>query len=377
MQDFDEGEAHLKSNDYTQPRYLPQNINYCMLTDDQMKGTIFENFQLSELLHRIPRETLRSNNITFVREDKLNQIELVRQQISVDMTAIRDALCNLNLSILPVEQVDQIASIAPSVIDVSYLLNYESMEPALVIGENEQFLLKLAKIDRVAEKLHAMSFMGHINSRTTEILKSLEDLISATNALRKNRGFHVLIRVVLVFINFIIGDYAAKTSRGFRISDLTKICSTEVCSSPKTTLLNVVASCTISEFTEVCMIRDTLPALEKASRVNFQELSVTIRRLEQDYLRFDREVSYMDSERHVSACRESIKNKVTEVKESFQECKTILCKTMRYFGEFVDDDIGVEIPEAFFAAVATFCRQLQRAWIDVHLHGIQGTKAVQ
>lgn len=117
--------------------------------------------------------------------------------------------------------------------------------------------------------------------------------------LKKNRGFRALLRVVLVFMNFIIGDFTAKTIRGFRASDLTKvtnlfafsiaslnsliklfsqninftfdvnilqICATEVCNSPKTTLLNIVASSTISEFPEVCVFRDTLPALERASR---------------------------------------------------------------------------------------------------------------
>lgn len=53
-----------------------------------------------------------------------------------------------------------------------------------------------------------------------------------------------------------------------------------------------------------------------------------------------------------------------------------LCKTMRFFGELVDENIGPEIPETFFASIATFYRQLQRAWIDVHLHGIPVTRAV-
>uniref|UniRef100_A0A158Q909 FH2 domain-containing protein n=1 Tax=Elaeophora elaphi TaxID=1147741 RepID=A0A158Q909_9BILA len=367
VHDFDEEEQPLGYIDHIRPRYLPQNVNWWILANDQLKGTIFESFQLSEVLHRFPRQPYKLDSKFFVTQEQLKRVQEVRQQLTLDLTKLRDALCNLDLSVLPTEQVDLIANIAPTSMDVFYLLDCESADPTALTGGNEQFLLELAKIDRIEEKLHAMSFMGHINSRVTEILKSFEDLTNIVKVLKKNRGFRALLRVVLVLMNFIIGDFTARTIRGFRASDLAKICATEVCNSPKTTLLNIVASSTISEFPEVCIFRDTLPALERASRV---------RRLERDYLRFDREASRLDDKGQMAGYREVIRNKVMEVKDSYRECKIGLCKTMRFFGELVDEDIGPEIPETFFASIATFYRQLQRAWIDVHLHGIPVTKAV-
>ncbi|VDK70943.1 unnamed protein product [Onchocerca ochengi] len=395
MQDFDEEEQPLRHIDRIRPRYLPQNVNWWIVANDQLKGTIFESFRLSEVLHRFPRQSYKLAGKILITEEQLKRVQEVRQQISLDLTKLHDALYSLDLNALPIEQVDLIATIAPTSMDAFYLLDCENADPSAVIGENEQFLLKLAKIDRIEEKLHAMSFMGHINSRVTEILKNFEDLINIVKILRKNRGFRALLRVVLVFMNFIIGDFTANTIRGFRVSDLTKICATEVCNSPKTTLLNIVASSTISEFPEVCIFRDTLPALEKASRENIDliaeacerilysaenglldKLSATVRRLERDYLRFDREASLLDDKGQMASCREVIRNKVMEVKDSYRECKTGLCKTMRFFGELVDDDIGPELPEMFFANIATFYRQLQRAWIDVHLHGIPVNRPV-
>ncbi|VIO90929.1 Uncharacterized protein BM_BM4721 [Brugia malayi] len=376
IQDFDEEEQPFGHIDHIHPRYLPQNVNWWILTNDQLKGTVFESFRLNEVLHKFQRQPCKLDGKFFITEEQLRQVQKVRQQLSVDLTKLRDALYNLDLNTLPIEQVDLIANIAPTSMDVFYLLDCESANPTAVVGENEQFLLKLAKIDRIEEKLHAMSFMGHINSRVTEILKSFEDLTNIMKTLKKNRGFRALLRVVLVFMNFIIGDFTARTIRGFKASDLTKICATEVCNSPKTTLLNIVASSTISEFPEVCVFRDTLPALEKASRVNFQELSATVRRFERDYLRFDLEASRLNNNAQMAGYREAIRNKVMEVKSSYRECKTGLCKTMRFFGELVDEDIGPEIPETFFASIATFYRQLQRAWIDVHLHGISMTSTI-
>lgn len=376
IQDFDEEEQPFGHIDHIHPRYLPQNVNWWILTNDQLKGTVFESFRLNEVLHKFQRQPCKLDGKFFITEEQLRQVQKVRQQLSVDLTKLRDALYNLDLNTLPIEQVDLIANIAPTSMDVFYLLDCESANPTAVVGENEQFLLKLAKIDRIEEKLHAMSFMGHINSRVTEILKSFEDLTNIMKTLKKNRGFRALLRVVLVFMNFIIGDFTARTIRGFKASDLTKICATEVCNSPKTTLLNIVASSTISEFPEVCVFRDTLPALEKASRVNFQELSATVQRFERDYLRFDLEASRLNNNAQMAGYREAIRNKVMEVKSSYRECKTGLCKTMRFFGELVDEDIGPEIPETFFASIATFYRQLQRAWIDVHLHGISMTSTI-
>ncbi|MCP9258537.1 CBN-FOZI-1 protein [Dirofilaria immitis] len=371
VQDFDEEEQSLGHIDRIRPRYLPQNVNWCILANDQLKGTIFENFRISEVLHRFPQQPYKLGGKIFITEEQLKRVEEVRQQISLDMTKLHDALYALDLNALPIDQVDLIANIAPTSMDVLYLLDFENADPNAVIGENEQFLLKLAKIDRIEEKLHAMSFMGHMNSRVTEILKSFEDLTNIIKILRKNRGFRALLRVVLVFMNFIVGDFTAKTIRGFRASDLTKICATEVCNSPKTTLLNIVASSTLSEFPEVCIFEILFRRWKE-----LHELSATVRRLERDYLRFDREVSRLDNKGQMASCREVIRNKVMEVKDNYRECKIGLCKTMRFFGELVDDDIGPEIPETFFANIATFYRQLQRAWIDVHLHGIPVTRAV-
>lgn len=47
------------------------------------------------------------------------------------------------MNTLPIEQVDLIANIAPTSMDVFYLLVCESADPAALIGENEQFLLKV------------------------------------------------------------------------------------------------------------------------------------------------------------------------------------------------------------------------------------------
>lgn len=64
---------------------------------------------------------------------------------AVNYSGQKNLRCSLDLNLLPIEQVDLIASIAPSTVDVSRLLNYECTNPGSVTGENEQFLLSVSK----------------------------------------------------------------------------------------------------------------------------------------------------------------------------------------------------------------------------------------
>lgn len=65
--------------------------------------------------------------------------------------------------------------------------------------------------------------------------------------------------------------------------------------------------------------------------MNFQELSATVRRLERDYLRFDREASRLDDKGQIAGYREVIRNKVMEVKDGYRECKVFILILFLFF----------------------------------------------
>lgn len=182
-----------------------------------------------------------------------------------------------------------------------------------------------------------MNVSRRISYVNLSFLQQFDDLNNAAKVLRNSHEFQVLLRIVVVYINFVLGDFNAETVRGCRASALMEVglsvfqfislfpawslllhllettkfqttkfegfnqsgdflklfninisalfflvllnfnvlqmCSVELSQTPKTTMLSVVAATVSKQFPDVAKFRETLPALEKAARGLFQSFS--------------------------------------------------------------------------------------------------------
>ncbi|VDK39072.1 unnamed protein product [Gongylonema pulchrum] len=95
------------------------------------------------------------------------------------------------------------------------------------------------------------------------------DLTNAASTLLESLEFKIILRIVTVCCNYALGDFSAETVCGYRASALIDICSLELPTTPKTTMLSVVAETISEHFPVVEKFGDVLSAVEKAAKGYF------------------------------------------------------------------------------------------------------------
>lgn len=360
----------LQPGENLQPRYLLHQIDWEVLNDEQVTRTVFDTFNTHAVLEKLdltPFEPLLEES-TFLSEEQLEKIAQVRQQIHLQTFEIMFALHRLDLAVLSPKNVDLVAGIAPSAVDIHRFKNYEMSNSISTLGDDEQFILQLSKIERIEEKLHAMLHMSHFSSRITEINEQINDLTKAAKLLQNSSEFHNILQLVLTCGNLISGDFNAQIVKGFRTSCLINMCSFKFPPPSEATLLSVVAEAISKHFPEIVKFGEQIPIIEKAARASFLTLSTSIRRLESGHARVLAELQHGGVTPLVSDFIDTAEPLLVDLKDALVIVKDLLISTLQFFGEPVPYDESEPFePEEFFSKIAIFCRGLQKALVDLHL----------
>uniref|UniRef100_A0A0M3J283 FH2 domain-containing protein n=1 Tax=Anisakis simplex TaxID=6269 RepID=A0A0M3J283_ANISI len=215
----------LRTGENLQPRYLLHKLNWHVLDDEQISNTVFDTFNtlntqgIMEKLDLTQFEPLVEES-TFLNEEQLEKIAEVRRQINLQTFEIMYAVHRLDLGVLSAENVDLVTSIAPSAVDIHRFKNYEMSNSVSTLGENEQFVLQLSKIERMEEKLQAMSHMSKFANRVSTLNQQFSDFLNAAKLLHTSTEFHYILQILLTCGNLISGDFNAQIIKGFRTSSL-------------------------------------------------------------------------------------------------------------------------------------------------------------
>ncbi|VDM38290.1 unnamed protein product [Toxocara canis] len=361
-----ENAQQLQIGENLQPRYLLHELHWQVLNDEQISRTVFETFNtlntqaIMEKLDLTQFEPLLEE-ATFLSEKQLEKIAEVRRQIHLQTFEII-----LDLAVLSADNIDLVTSIAPSAVDIHRFKNYEMSNSVSTLGEDEQFILQLSKIERMEQKLHAMSHMSRFASRISELNQQLSDLTAAAKLLHNSAEFHNVLQLLLTCGNLISGDFNAQIVKGFRTSCLVEMCSFKFPSPSELSLLSVVAECISKHFPELEKFMEHIPIIEKAAKSNFRSVCCVVRRLETGHNRVLAELHYGGTTPMVSEFVESAEPLLVEIKDALILTKEQLLSTLQFFGEpVVYEEEEPFQPELFFAKIATFCRGLQKALLDL------------
>ncbi|VDD89659.1 unnamed protein product [Enterobius vermicularis] len=350
-----------------QPRW---ELDWEVLTDEQTAQTVFDTFNTQSILEKLDLTLFEPllEDSTFLSEEKLQKIADVRQRIHLQTFEIMFAVHRLDLAVLSAENVDLVASIAPSAVDILRFKNYEMSNSTSTLGEDEQFILQLSKIERMEEKLRAMSHMSHFSSRINKLNEQINDLMAAAKLLQNSSEFHNIVQLLLTYGNFVSGDFNAQLVKGFRTSCLLELSMFKFPTMPETTLLNVVAETISKHFPELAKFGEQIPIIEKAAKANFMSIASTIRELETGHSRVLTEMQHGGTIQLVADFIETAEPLLCDIKDAYNTVKNKLTSTLHYFGEPIPyEEIELFQPEEFFSKIAGFCRSLQKALVDLHL----------
>ncbi|KAI1731858.1 formin homology 2 domain-containing protein [Ditylenchus destructor] len=350
-----------------EPRYLPKRLKWTVLEGDQLENTVFKTFSnSSELIEKLDLslfESLLDQSNAFLTSEQLERISHVRQKIGLKSFEIMFAVHRLDLQVLKVEDVRLVETIAPTQIDVRRFQLYEQSNSVASMGDNEQFILQLSKIDRLREKLKIMAFMGCFNERIIVANQQISDVSMAAKLLQNSSEFHTILHILLTCANLINGDFNSQLVEGFRPSRILEIC--EFVFPTGDSLLDVLADRIVHRFPELKSFCDQYSTLDRASKVEYKAIKSQLQYFEAGQRLVDSELrSQRPPNESLSTFLVHCELETAQFKEILSLAKDQIVSMLQFFGESMrDDDVdqGHFRPEEFFANIAEFSRHLSAA----------------
>jgi hypothetical protein len=237
---------------------------------------LFENRATQDLSKQKQQEAKMSKEIVVLGTKRSNTINIALTKLPPPRT-IKAAILKMDATIVSKDGIEKILTLLPTEDERQKITEAQMMNPDLPLGPAEQFLLILSSISEVEARLKLWAFKLDFDNAEREIAEPLMDLKQGVEDLRKNETFKHIMGVLLSVGCFLNGIEA----KGFNIEYLTKVPEVKD-TVHKHTLLYHVCQIMVETFPTSSDLYSEIGPITRASKVDFEELSGNLRKLEAD-----------------------------------------------------------------------------------------------
>ena len=206
---------------------------------------------------------------------------------------LRDAVLKLDDKVIRGEDVGRLRLIMPTADEVELL---QSQDGAAAFGAAEKFLLLMAAVPRLRQRLECFQAKMNFDSRVMDADAQVNALLWATDAVRKSKRLPQLLSLILQLGNFLNEGSAKGAAEGFRFDVLQKLSDTKSSASEgsggQISLLHYLARCVTKQQKELQReLKSELAALEEA-----HQPPLTSANIEEEIAALAKEIEMMRSE---------------------------------------------------------------------------------
>ncbi|CAI4232391.1 unnamed protein product [Auanema sp. JU1783] len=182
-------------------------------------------------------QTLPENNsqapTSLLNAAQISEVSKVRNELSssscyqIPSFEVLYALNKMDISILPVGLVKKVRTIAPNEFDSRVIKLFVQEYPQTLTTDEERFIVELAQIERLEDKLAIMIGVGKFDERVAAAEKSFKRLLECLLIARKayqNQNFMEIGKFVKQRLNVI--SQASSKMKPFPLSKLGELCAT-------------------------------------------------------------------------------------------------------------------------------------------------------
>ncbi|KAF8358600.1 fozi-1 [Pristionchus pacificus] len=215
-------------------KYIEYPSVLAALSEDDCNGTIFSASNVAPMVEKLdlslfegvvsPQGALLPSSVIEKDQNYIHlatKIAALQSDDNFKVYEVLYALHRLDSTVLPAEVLDALIELAPSEVDAKRIRQYEENNANL--SDEEQFIVQLARIDRLEEKLFCLRHMANYKRSVDELLQSFSSLLSSTRSLRSSSDLCTLANFFLLIGNILNGDFNADLVHGFRMTDLNEI----------------------------------------------------------------------------------------------------------------------------------------------------------
>ena len=170
-----------------------------------------------------------------VATDRLRDVAIIMKGLP-QQEALTDAIRDMDEDVIDRDQIEKLLKLLTFIDEIDQLRRFSSENPEATLDTAEKFLLSLASIPSVEEKLSFWSFRLDCEASEEEICRPVNDLNHAMEVLRENQNFRLMLSLILCSGNF-LNQTAVKA---FCLNDLQKVSLMKDKTKEKTLLYHVV-----------------------------------------------------------------------------------------------------------------------------------------
>ncbi|KAJ8967003.1 hypothetical protein NQ317_010374, partial [Molorchus minor] len=243
--------------------------------DTQKLEHLFES-RAKDLLTKKQQEMNKNKEIIVLDPKRSNAINIGMTKLPPPRS-IKTAILKMDATIMNREGIEKLLTMLPTEEERTKIQEAQASNPDLPLGSAEQFLLTLASISELPARLKLWAFKLDFENSEREIAEPLMDLKQGIEVLRVNKTFRGILSTLLSIGNFLNGNEV----KGFQIEYLAKVPEVKD-TVHKHSLLHHLCHIVMEKFPDATDLYSEIGAITRASKVDFDELTLNIHRLEAD-----------------------------------------------------------------------------------------------
>lgn len=338
---------------------------WSLISDDleeEASSMLEELFKAADLKALKKKDASAEPAVARVLEGKrAHNIEIVLKSFRMPNAALRDAILQVDTTILTVDKIQALLSMLPVDEEKKALKAYiKSGKPVDKLGNAEQFALHMLEIPRVDTRLRLLLFQAKFDRLVEEMSKNYQRLIDAGKQVHESKPLQKVMETILNVGNKLNAGTRTGGAQAFKLASLDKINDTKSTDN-KMTLLDFIVEyvdrhkktdderleedpdAKMLETNSVPSYLDCIGLVRDAALIDWQALNSDREVLLHGLQELQKEVQTMDAEGAASssdrfpvamrAFLEHAMKKAKKMKKRYLDATDLIQDLFEYFGE--------------------------------------------
>jgi len=297
---------------------------------------------------------------------RLRNVAIVKRKLLPEGTNLDDiifAVNNLDNSSLSLDAIELLQRVVPDDEERKAFNKYSAEGKDLKkLTEEDQYMAKLSKVERLKAKLDIMSFMSTFYEALHRIRPRIDTVALASKSTENAKKFQKILEIILAFGNYMNSNKKG-SAYGFRMSSLDSLNITKS-SDKKTTIVNFLVDLVNSKYPDLKSFESELRYIEKAMQFSMEIIITEVKELEKGMAQTQRELEARQNTPNNMKTSTSIQRtmalkdfcdnaskQLDKLKEDRDNAEKAFTKCLEHYGE----DRKTMDTNTFFAILKRFC----------------------
>jgi len=360
------------------PNDIKDTVWYTMNDEKIMSEIDFsafeEAFKLNPVLPKKGEDAPDSNGTNTVKSIKSPQLDSLMEHTRLknvaickrrlphhmtldDLVANINALDNAAIGIDAIELLQRICPIPEEIkLYREYLFQKKDLEK---LTEEDRFMSKLSRVERLPAKLEIMSFMSTFFDLAHAIKPRIEAIYLAARNTRNSKKFQKILEIILAFGNY-MNSMKKGSFYGFKLSSLDNLNITKS-SDKRSTIVNYIVEVVNDKYKDLKGFESELKYVDKAAQFSLENIMTDVQELEKGMLLTQKELvarqnnptttTKMQQNLVLKDFVENASEQLKKLSMDANNAKAAFVECLEHYGE----NLKSLDTNAFFAILVRFC----------------------